>query len=941
VIRTTRHAAAFSVLVLALGTACCAGETVRLKATADIWVSAFRGEADHSAGKYKSFKLKSIQEMAVVRFDAAPAAGRTIRSARLLLHPDGEHMLRYVRVSTVSGDWVEGTNAARLTAGDGATFNHADGKAKRPWAWAGSQLCDVIMGAGNTLTTWAERKQLEDGWISVELTPELVYALVAGDSDGLALMEGGTPKFFNNFIHSVQSKFPPRVEVELGEPIQAAPPRPSFQASPDPQRAHLTTGAIKLTVAPAPGVVCWRVALDGKPVPRWKVAHPARKGPTTFYLEDLAPARKCELELVAVSPGGKASAPTKASVTASPALPAPPELGKFNPPTYRGPSAPKPDTQPGQAATRGARPFVAWVCPPLVKISPETGKVMFNDAGDKGDWRRSNAIRDYSHVRLFGARGEYVSYQVIVENRGDKPLKDLKVLPSPLVRPGATIARGQIELYKNWYARNANKQWQPAYCVPMKLGQGVEVPDPARKMADQKNQSFYVDIHIPKDAKPGRYDGLLTVEVGGSGQVIPVRLEVLDFSLPERLVFWPQLNAYQAPEGVHDYYRLAHNHRCVFYFRYWRPKVEGAGKNLRLIWDEYDKNVGPLLSGEAFAGCRRAGVPIEAVALPFVESWPTEMTKANYNYQGYWPGKGDSADHIVAHYMKAPYIGEAFSKDYLDAWHAAERQFIEHFREKGWKDTEMQAVFVSKNTHRIKFGVNMWWTTDEPYHWDDWLALQWYGRLWKQGLRGGEGKQWVCRADISRPQWQGRVLDGAVDTVYFGGAFGSPPMTRRCRTLARQAPLTLRVYGGANRDSASNLGSVVWILHAYLNGASAGLPWQTLGNDKSLDVNDSSVGGNALLAPGGRFGVSAVADMRLKAFRDAEQIAEYLEIVRKRYGLNHEQLRAMVQTALNLTAGTRAGASADNADALTFGKLKAWQLSELRRKLAELILKKP
>jgi hypothetical protein len=251
----------------------------------------------------------------------------------------------------------------------------------------------------------------------------------------------------------------------------------------------------------------------------------------------------------------------------------------------------------------------------------------------------------------------------------------------------------------------------------------------------------------------------------------------------------------------------------------------------------------------------------------------------------------------------------------------------------------MQAVFVSKNTHRIKYGINMWWTTDEPYHWDDWLALQWYGRLWASGRRGGEAKQWVCRADVSRPQWQGRVLDGAVDTVYFGtGAFTSAPMRRRCRTLARQAPLELRVYGSANRDDASNLGSAAWILDAYLNGASAALPWQTLGDDKALDAGDPAGGGNALLVPGDRFGVPVVADMRLKAFRDAEQIVEYLKIVSDRYGLSRRQLRAMVQRAMPMRAGTRAGAAADNADALTFGRLKAWQLVGLRRALAQLIL---
>jgi hypothetical protein len=41
---------------------------------------------------------------------------------------------------------------------------------------------------------------------------------------------------------------------------------------------------------------------------------------------------------------------------------------------------------------------------------------------------------------------------------------------------------------------------------------------------------------------------------------------------------------------------------------------------------------------------------------------------------------------------------------------------------------------------------------------------------------------------------------------------------------------------------------------------------------------------------------------------------------------------------MDLGAGTRAGAGADNADALQFSTLRAWQISELRRRVAELIL---
>jgi hypothetical protein len=49
---------------------------------------------------------------------------------------------------------------------------------------------------------------------------------------------------------------------------------------------------------------------------------------------------------------------------------------------------------------------------------------------------------------------------------------------------------------------------------------------------------------------------------------------------------------------------------------------------------------------------------------------------------------------------------------------------------------------------------------------------------------------------------------------------------------------------------------------------------------------------------------------------------------------------AMVRGAARIEAGRIAGAGADNADALQFGTLDTWQLAELRRRLAELIVAK-
>ncbi len=922
------------VLMLCVSTAL--AEKVTLKATADIWLSdANAAERDSSAGAGDRFKLKSIQEMAAVRFDAAPAAGREVLKARLFLHPAGKHMLRYIRVSTVNGDWIEGGGTRNYGPGDGATFNRADHASSRPWAWPGSQLCDVIMGSGNSLVCWGEIAKHDTGWVSVKLSPEIVYALVAGDTDGVAVMDGGTLSFFNNFVHSAQSRTAPYIEVELGKKLSARPARPVVQAEPAPQRAHLASGAVKLTVAPAKDVFCWRVKLDGKPVQRWRVKHPAEAGATVMYLEELTPAKEFKLSVVAVAAGGAASEAAEATVTSSPALSRELRLGKFVKPSG------------GSAPPARAGKMRVWALPPLVKLSPARPAAMFADLGGGGDPARANAVWNGKQIKLFGCRGEYVSCQLVIENLGKTPLKAVKVSPGPLTGPGgSSIAGGDIELFKNWYARNRKEKWQPAYCVPLSHGAAFDIPDPKRKLPVQQNQTLYVDVYVPKDAKPGKYTGPVKVEAGGVEAIsVPVELTVHDFALPDKLSFWPELNAYHVPRDAHDFYRLAHQNRCVMNCWVIRAPVTGAGKNLKIVWDSYDKLAGPLLSGEAFKNNRRAGVPVPCMYLPFEDSWPTPLTKQNYNYQGHWPGRGQSRDHITTQMMNAPYIGDALSQSYKDAFLAAQKQFVEHFRTKGWNRTEMQCFFGGKNTHRIDWGVNMWWTTDEPYHWEDWLALQFFDRLWTAGRKrlGVPKTHWASRADISRPQWQGKVLDGTVDTVYFGtGAFSSPNMYRRARLLGQETGLKIMVYGGANPDDASNTQSVVWILNAWTNLANGVLPWQTLcRNERALDINDRATSGNALLVPAGRLGHKVVGDMRLKALRDGQQVVEYMTLLAARHGLQREQVKAMVHDAVAITAGTAAGAGADNADALRFGTLKAWQIAELRRTLAELIVKKP
>jgi hypothetical protein len=922
-------------------------DVVRLTATASIWLAdTTPHERNSSAGQSPIFKLKSIQEMAAIRFDARSVKGREVLSARLFLHKAGGNMLRYLRVSTVNQDWVAGASRRPYGPADGATYLWADVNDTRAWSYPGSEFADVVMGMGHSITTYAECKQEPGDWISVELTPELVYALVADHTDGLAVMDGGNPAYFNNFMHGAQAgSNAPYIEVEVGKPLIENPAAPQVGAEPAPAHAHIASGAIKVSIQPNPNVFCWKLELDGKPVPRWQVPYPpavsqtgreqdhirsgrtTRSGPVVFYLDNLEPHRSHTLAVAAIARGGSISPIVHLTVSSSSPLGESIQLVAL--------------ARPLGAATpvKGGERFEVWPAPGLIKISPERGAAMFQDMAGDGGGTAPNAVWDGQTIQLFGGRGEYVSYQLVI-NRVDltRPLTNVKVALGDLTGSAGAIGAGDIELFKNWYARNNKGQWQPAYFLPWERERSLEIPDRQRGIGDQHNQSMYVDVYIPKRAGAGTYRGTVTVEAGSDKAVLPIQLHVYDFALPDTLSFWPELNSYSVPANHLDYHRLAHQHRLVFNPWGVQPPLQGAGKDVHVQWNRYDASVGPLLSGEAFNGNRRAGVPTPVLYLPFEDSWPTPLSRQTYNYAGHWPGKGEATQYLVDHYMTASYIGDGLSQSYKDAFLAVQRQFVEHFTQQGWNRTEMQLFYGGKNTHRLDYGSNMWWTTDEPYHWDDWLALQFFSNFWAQGRRalGADPAIWSVRADLSRPMWTGRVLDTIVDSVYWGG-FTNAKWYQRAAWLSENTGLRIRAYGAVNPASESNTQTVSTLLQVWLHGGNGFLPWQTLGNDASLDTNDN-VAGNTLMVPGARFGIPVVGDMRLKALRDGEQIIEYLVILMERYQLEREQVEALLVKALPLSADSATGAAQDDAEAGRFSTLQDWHIAALRRTLAELIV---
>ena len=900
------HSIGSFVLLAGLAVNASHAEVIRLAATADIWLSdAVPAERNTSMGANPRMKLKGIQEMAAMRFDASAIAGREVKGARLFLKKSGDEKMRYLRISTVNQDWVEGKSEQSYGPADGATWFYADAASKKSWAWTGSGFCDVIMASGHSLASYSEKREERDGWMSFEVLPDLIYAMIAKDTDGLAIQEGGNLDLHNNFVFSRESKGSGSyLEIEIGGKLDDVPVAPKATAASAPQDAHLTAGAMTIEIDPMADAFCYRVTLNGQPVPRWRVPHPATRGgtgvsPVSILLDDLAPNKQYSIELTAVARSGYPSATTRLTATSSPVLPAPPALN---------PAQPSSDTK------IEAHKF--FILPPLIKISPQTLHPQ-NDDLDR-NFAAANSVWNGQSATLDGARNEIVSFQIIVPN--DQPT----IAATPLKnQAGEEIATSNLDLYSLHLSRNKDKNLQPAYAIP--LSQNQKSPSPF----------VHVDIYIPKDAKPGRYTGSLTLN--GSLNV-PVELQVYDFALPDQLCFWPELNAYSIPKNHLDYFRLAHDHRCVANFWHFEPRVRGQGGQIRADWEQYDREAGPLFSGEAFKQTRRGAIPIECMYLPYNDNWPTNLTKETYHYNGYWPHRGEDKKFLVEHSLTAPPIDQAFSADYLAAYHAVERQFIDHFKERNWTGTEMQCYFGGKQSHRINFGSNHWWTTDEPSFLHDWLALQYFDRLWCDARGGASVNQWPTRADISRPHWQGDFLDGVTQVIYYGaGGSSSPAMVHRIREHVRDGHFKVRFYGSCNPDNQSNLVTVAWLLDAYLNGADGALPWQTIGSEKALDDNDGGAfGGNALLVPATRFNQNVVADLRLKAMRDGEQLIEYLHLLAQRRHLNREQLLAMVSRLLPL--GASPAAVNPTADTDRFATPKEWQIASLRRQLAELIV---
>jgi len=958
-------AAAVALLVVVLA-ACAGGGKVKLPVIKDTVAWMYRGEPTFDFGRVEPLFVEGAHYATLLGFDISAARGKKVTAARLWLHREGEAGLVSLVLSTIAADWVEGKGKGQGPdpGGSCAAYVRIDQASGKPirWAGPGSDITDVIMTEGNTLRVECEVRQESGTWQSVDVPVPLVESILSGDSYGLALVDGKgqlrnpDDSFISKRFNSRDSKtHVPYLEVVL-EDIPAGSPEPPRTAEMMalPYMAGIENGAVKVLVAPqgegdlrghhyemvVSSLELTKDSLDFlQQLPRYLLPHISQAAQDTIFICDLAPSSPQYAAVRTVDRYGRKSGWvfTRGFASSSLALPG---MAREKRPSLGG-------------------EIRVWPCGAGEKINPVNGRLLEENPGLYGlagasdyDYMYASHLWEAagSTVTLDVPRGGTAAFQLVIEPKRDS-LGGIEIKAEWLNNPGIGQSKAWVRIYKVWYIKSPKDgAYYTEVAVP--FDGPLSIPDPVNKVEGQRNQAVLVEFYIPRSSRPGSYRG--RVQVGARGLLsrnIEVKIEVHKAMLPEELPFISELNVY-SPVGdqygldnnsddyfdlEQQYYRLAHEHLAVInQLPYSQtgtikfvgaPALEGEGAGMRVSdWSRWDKRFGRYLDGSAFAGTDRR-VPVPVMYLPFHENWPGNLKK----YYRFTPHDTSYVGQINEHTLNAPPIGKAFDPAYEEAFLAVFRQFAGHFREKGWNRTEFQFYLNNKYYWKGRMlggsgsGIS-WWLLDEPYHWDDFKALAYFGELFTRAVGGISDIDFIYRLDISRPQLAFGLFNGLKSVSYVSQYFYD-----KNAYLLRHKELygaDFRNYGSFNDLEESNLTTAVWPLKVVLNGGTGLLPWQTIGEDRNFE----SFQNTAVLYPGIRFGIRGpVTSLRLKAVRQGTEDAVLLMMLSGRKGWNLEQMTVAVAEFADLSGGGTISEFFDDAGRVAFPSLRPQELANLRR----------
>lgn len=381
--------------------------------------------------------------------------------------------------------------------------------------------------------------------------------------------------------------------------------------------------------------------------------------------------------------------------------------------------------------------YSVWALPANCRVFPVGESSPDVDDGTLRQLKNTSSMWESAsrRIRLVAARRETAAFQLIVQRKGDG-LSDIHIRCTGLQGSNFVLAESNVHFFLAGYTREAGV-FYPDILVPFTAG-GVtpfSIPhqiDRLELVPGQENQSIWVDVDVPADTTAGLYRGTLTVSAGtgsmASTQTLELELEVLNVTLPAERSVAIALDVYGGiikhlkMDSTRDemldleqkFYRLAREHRmfvnAIRFAQSGAPRKgylpefsRGEQGELKADWADFDKRYGAYLDGTAFDD----GIPVEQFCLYFNQFWPAQQ----------WP-KADFLDPACTSPEKARY--EAL-------WLEYGREYIRHFREKGWN----RVLFTVKLNHykRANQDFPLLWNTDMPRTEEDFKAVAYYAGL--------------------------------------------------------------------------------------------------------------------------------------------------------------------------------------------------------------------
>jgi len=301
------------------------------------------------------------------------------------------------------------------------------------------------------------------------------------------------------------------------------------------------------------------------------------------------------------------------------------------------------------------------ILPSSVRLDPTTNEIIDdqfilsgrNESRNESLLKR-NLVYDGTKVSLFSARGEYISWQLVVTNNTDKTLDNISI-EIPEFRNDKSVFPFKPELFLEWSVEvktpstgypvaSLGTGWYPDALIPFKYIQydsskvshrwtyPLWLPDFNNRIDNQKSLIVWIDQYVPftrEDALPGKYTTKIVVTIGNETQEIPVELTVWDFAIPNENKFKAGLQhegfvRSMGEKQELEIYQLLRRNRIAMLDPTYDPEIRllSNGK-AEIDWDAHDRRLSKYFTGKAFTneyGYNYGpgyGEPIETFVLPF------------------------------------------------------------------------------------------------------------------------------------------------------------------------------------------------------------------------------------------------------------------------------------------------------------------------------------